>query len=380
MRPLEGIKILDLSRIYAAPAGSMILADLGAEVIKVEHPSGSDSMRSLGPYVNSQSTYYLCANRNKKSITLDLKNHDDQKIFKSMVRDADIVIENFKTGDMKKMMLDYEVLKEINKGLIYCAVTGFGQTGPLADEPGFDPVIQAMSGLMDVTGEPCAQGVKVGVPIADILTSNYVVIAILSALRLRDITQEGRFMDISLLDVQLSSLANVSSAYLNSNYQSKRLGNRHNNVTPYQVFECSDGPLMICIGTDAQFVKFCEMIGLKNLAEDTRFRSNSLRKTHEEELIKIVEPIIVQKNRALWIDLLKMYKLPGGYVNTIEEALTQPQVQARDMIGSMEHPTYGKIKFIKNPLQHANLNISYDYAPPLLGQHNNEILNIQSNS
>lgn len=347
MRPLDGIRVLDLSRVYAAPAASMLLADLGAEVIRIEHPDGSDSMRDWGPFVNDQSTYYLCANRNKKSIVLNLKKQEDKEKFLSFVADADVVLENFKTGDMARMGLSYEVLKKVNPRIIYCAVTGFGQTGPLANEPGFDPVIQAMSGLMDVTGDAEGEATKVGVPISDILTSNYVAIGILAALRLRDQTNVGQFIDLALLDVQLSSLANVSSAYLNAHFVSKRLGNKHNNVAPYQVFPCADGPLMFCIGTDAQFKKFCHMIGRKEWAEDPRFKTNTLRKQNEQELTELLQEITVSKSRDEWLSLLQQHKIPGGRVNTIEEALEQPQVKARNLIGELEHPVYGKVKLLK---------------------------------
>ncbi len=372
MQPLNNIRVLDLSRVYAAPAGSMLLADLGAEVIRVEHPDGSDSMRDWGPFLNEQSTYYLCANRNKKSITLDLKTDEDKEKFKELVKDADIILENFKTGDMERMGLSYEELKKINPQLIYCAVTGFGQTGPLAYEPGFDPVIQAMSGLMHVTGATDGEATRVGVPIADILTSHYVVISILSALRIRDITNNGQFIDLALLDVQMSSLANVASAYLNTGFASERLGNRHNNVAPYQVFNCADGPLMICVGSDGQFQKFCTMLERQEWATDARFKTNTMRKQHEAELVQLISDITITKTRDEWIALLQQYKIPGGRVNSIAEALEQPQVMARDMIGEIEHKKYGKIKFVKNPLQFSNLNIQYKLAPPILGEHTNE--------
>lgn len=369
MQPLENIRILDLSRVYAAPAGSMMLADLGAEVIRVEHPEGSDSMRDWGPFLQQQSTYYLCANRNKKSMTVDLKSEEGQLYFKELVKDADIVLENFKTGDMARMGLNYEELKKINPRLIHCAVTGFGQTGPLAHEPGFDPVIQAMSGLMSVTGDADGEATKVGVPIADILTSNYVVISILAALRMRDLTNEGQFIDLSLLDVQMSSLANVASAYLNAGFVSERLGNRHNNVAPYQVFSCADGPLMICAGTDAQFQKLCTILQRPQWATDARFSTNTLRKQHEAELTSMITDITLTKTRDEWIELLQKYKIPGGRVNTIAEAMTQPQIVARDMIGELTHEQYGTMKFVKNPLQFSGLNIQYHSAPPTLGEH-----------
>lgn len=228
---------------------------------------------------------------------------------------------------------------------------------------------------MDVTGNPNGEATKVGVPIADILTSNYVVIGILAALRLRDQTNEGQFIDLALLDVQLSSLANVSSAYLNADFASKRLGNKHNNVAPYQVFPCSDGPLMFCVGTDAQFERFCQMIKREEWATDQRFKTNSARKQNEQELTELLEEITVTKTRDEWLTLLQQYKIPGGRVNTIAEALGQPQAKARDLIGEMEHPSYGRVKFVKNPLQHSGLNISYDQAPPLLGEHTADIIN-----
>ncbi|MEK4231351.1 CaiB/BaiF CoA transferase family protein [Solibacillus sp. FSL H8-0538] len=372
MQPLENIRVLDLSRVYAAPAGSMMLADLGAEVIRVEHPDGSDSMRDWGPFLNDQSTYYLCANRNKKSMTLDLKTEDAREQFKELVKDADIILENFKTGDMARMGLSYEELKKVNPRIIYCAVTGFGQTGPLASEPGFDPVIQAMSGLMDVTGASEGEATRVGVPIADILTSHHVVISILAALRMRDQTNEGQFIDLALLDVQMSSLANVASAYLNTGFASKRLGNRHNNVAPYQVFACADGPLMICAGTDGQFQKLCVMMEREEWAKDERFVTNTMRKQHEDELVEMITAVTITKTRDEWLALLQQHKIPGGRVNTIAEALEQPQMIARDMIGELEHEQYGKVKFVKSPLKFSSLNIDYKLAPPILGEHTNE--------
>lgn len=376
MRPLQNIKILDLSRVYAAPAGTMILADLGAEVIRVEHPEGSDSMREWGPFVNGVSTYYMCANRNKKSITLNLKNEQDREVLLDLVRESDVIVDNFKTGDMRKMGLHYERLKEINPRIIQCSVTGFGQTGPLAEVPGFDPVIQAMSGLMDVTGDPAGEAIKVGVPIADILTSNYVAIGILAALRQRDLTGEGQFIDLALLDVQMSSLANVSSAYINAQFESERLGNRHNNVAPYQVFPCADGPLMFCVGTEEQFKKFCTMINREQWITDERFKTNTLRKQNEQQLIASITDITVTKTRDDWIELLQQYKIPGGRVNSIAEAFEQPQVIARNLVGTVTHPIYGEVKFVKNPLQHSSFNISYNEAPPLLGEHTDEILKL----
>ncbi|WP_102691306.1 CaiB/BaiF CoA transferase family protein [Rummeliibacillus pycnus] len=377
-QPLEGIRILDLSRVYAAPAGSMILADLGAEVTRIEHPNGMDSTRDWGPYINGQSTYYLCANRNKKSMILNLKDEADLQILKELLVDADVIVENFKTGDMEKMGLGYEECKKLNPRIIYCSVTGFGHTGPLAAEPGFDPVIQAMSGLMDVTGAIDGEPTKVGIPIADILTAHYVAISILAALRMRDFTNEGQSIDLSLLDVQISNLANVASSYLNGGTISKRLGNSHNNVAPYQVFHCSDGPLMVCVGSDRQFEKFCKMIDREEWVLDERYKTNTRRKENEGELVEKIAEILIQKTRDEWIEQLQKYKIPGGRVNTIAEALEQPQIIARNMIGEIEHPQYGKVKFVKNPMQFSGLNIDYKLAPPILGEHTNQFLPLTS--
>lgn len=377
MQPLENIKVLDLSRVLAAPTGTMLLGDLGAEVIRIEHPEGSDSMREWGPFSNGQSTYYLSANRNKKSITLDLKLESEREKFKKLVKDADIIIENFKTGDMEKLGVHYKELQKVNPSIIHIAVTGFGQTGPLASEPGFDPVIQAMSGLMDVTGAIDGEPTRVGVPIVDILTSHYVVIGALAALRQRDLTGKGQFIDLSLFDVQLSSMANVTSAYLNAGYISKRLGNQHNNIAPYQAFKCKDGLIMICAGTDSQFVKLCNMLDRSEWVQDERFKTNVLRKTHENLLADMINDITVTKNREDWLGLLQEYKIPGGQVLTVAEALEHPQTKARNLIGEIEHPIYGNIKFIKNPLQFSDLNIDYKNAPPILGEHNETLSELE---
>ena len=240
--PLEDLKILDLSRVYAAPAGSMILGDLGADVIRIESPKGTDSMREWEPFVENESTYYFSANRNKRSVTINLKSEIGKSLFLKLVKNADVVLENFKTGTVDRLGIGYEQLKEINPNIIMCSVTGYGQTGPYCKEPGFDPVIQAISGLMDVTGETDGEPTRVGVPVVDIISSLYTAISIISAVRLRDKGGEGQHIDISLLDVQMSSLANVASSYLMAGYISKRLGNQHNNVVPYQVFQCKDQP------------------------------------------------------------------------------------------------------------------------------------------
>lgn len=373
-QPLEDIRILDLSRVYAAPAGSMILADLGADVIRIESPEGTDNMREWGPFVNEESTYYFSANRNKRSITLNLKEETGKEIFLDLVRKADIVLENFKTGTMKRLGLSYEYLKTINDQLIMCSVTGFGQTGPYKEEPGFDPVIQAISGLMDVTGDADGEPTKIGVPIADMLTSNYVAISIMSAIRMRDFNNEGQHIDLSLLDVQISSLANVSSSYLNAGTVSKRVGNSHNNVVPYQVFHCKDHPIMLCAGNNGLYIKLCNLLGHPEWATDSKYCTNDKRLENEEELVSKIKEIMQKKTADEWLTLLSEVKIPAGRVNTIQQAFDHSQIQSRDTVEKINHPIIGNIKMTKSPMRFSNLNISSRYAPPLLGEHTQEFL------
>ena len=372
-KPLEDIRVLDLSRVYAAPAGAMILSDLGADVIRVEPPGGSDSMRDWGPFVNGESAYYFTANRNKRSITLNLKEDEGKAMFFELLKKSDVVIENFKTGTMEKLGLGYEKLREANPGVVLCSVTGFGHTGPLSKNPGFDPVVQAMSGLMDVTGAIDGEATKVGIPIADILTSVYVALSVTAAIRQRDKTGEGQAIDMSLLDVQISSMANVASAYLNTGMVSERLGNRHNNVTPYQVFQCADNPIMICAGNDGLFRKFALVLGHPEWGSDERYKTNLQRKENEVELISLISPIIETKTSDEWLSKLAKAGVPAGRVNDVSQALEQEQVVARDSVESLKHPVIGEVKMVKNPMRFSNLTIESNVAPPLLGEHTESI-------
>lgn len=367
--PMEDLKILDLSRVYAAPAGSMILADLGADVIRIESPKGTDSMRDWEPFLKNESTYYFSANRNKRSVTINLKNEQGKSLFLQLVKNADIVLENFKTGTMDQLGIGYEQLKEINSRIILCSVTGYGQTGPYCHEPGFDPVIQAISGLMDVTGERGGEPTRVGIPIVDIISSLYTAISIISAVRLRDKGGKGQHIDISLLDVQMSSFANVASSYLMTNYISKRLGNQHNNVVPYQVFQCKDRSLMIAVGNDKQFKNLCEIINRPEWLEDEKFRTNSARVENRDEITELLQPIFKQKTADEWFKILSTYKIPSGPVNNIEQAFNHPQVQAREIVEEISHPTLGKVKLVKNPIRFSNIPLTIRKHPPLLGEH-----------
>ncbi|RSK33772.1 CaiB/BaiF CoA transferase family protein [Bhargavaea beijingensis] len=373
MQPLDDIRVLDVSRVYAAPAGAMTLGDLGADVIRVEPPGGSDSMRDWGPFVEGESTYYMSANRNKRSVTINLKDPEGKRLFLDLVKTADVVIENFKTGTMENLGVGYETLKEENPGIILCSVTGFGHTGPLSRNPGFDPVIQAMSGLIDVTGHPDKEGTKVGIPIADIITSSYVVIGVLAALRQRERTGEGQAIDLSLLDVQMASMANVGSAYLNTGMVSKRLGNQHNNVTPYQVFQTADDPIMICAGNDGLFAKLADLLGHPEWATDPQYRTNADRKKNEKEIVSNIQELLYGKKSDEWLPLLQKAGVPAGRVNTISQALEQEQVVARGGVESVKHPKAGEIKLLASPLRFSNLGIETRLPPPGLGEHNEEV-------
>ncbi|OCA82109.1 CaiB/BaiF CoA transferase family protein [Pseudobacillus wudalianchiensis] len=372
LQPLHDIRVLDLSRVYAGPVGAMTLGDMGADVIRVEPPGGSDSLREWGPFKNGESTYYLSANRNKRSITLNLKTEEGKKLFLDLVEKSDVVIENFKSGTMEKLGLNYEILKEKNKGIIVCSVTGFGQNGPLGLLPGFDPVIQAMSGLMDVTGAPNGEATKVGIPIADIITSVYVALGIVAAIRQRDLTGEGQYIDMSLLDVQVSSMANVATAYLNTGMISVRKGNQHNNVAPYQLFQTADFPIMICAGNDHLFRKLSHALDHPEWGSDERFLTNNDRKQHEEELVDLIEEVLATRMSSEWVEIISKAKVPVGRVNNIQQALEQDQVIARGGIETVPHAT-GEVKLLASPLRHSGLNIQTKFGPPTLGQHNQEV-------
>ncbi|MBS4189784.1 CoA transferase [Bacillus sp. FJAT-49705] len=372
IQPLHDIRVLDLSRVYAAPAGAMTLGDMGADVIRVEPPGGSDSMREWGPFINGESTYYLSANRNKRSITLNLKTEEGKKLFLNLVEKSDVVIENFKSGTLDKLGLNYEVLKGRNSRLIVCSVTGFGQDGPLGLLPGFDPVIQAMSGLMDVTGDPNGEATKVGIPIADIITSVYVALGIVAAIRQRDLTGEGQYIDMALLDVQVSNMANVASAYLNTGMISVRKGNQHNNVAPYQVFQTADFPIMICAGNDNLFRKLSQTLDHPEWGSDGRFLTNDDRKQNEDELVKLIEEVLATKTSSEWVEILAEAKVPVGRVNNIQQALEQDQVIARGGIETVPYAA-GEVKLLASPLRHSGLNIQTKFGPPGLGQHNKEV-------
>jgi crotonobetainyl-CoA:carnitine CoA-transferase CaiB-like acyl-CoA transferase len=372
---LEGIRIIDVSRVLAGPFCSMILGDLGAEVIKIEHYKTGDETRGWGPpFVNGESAYYLCANRNKQSITLNLKSEEGKEIFRRLVTSSDIVVQNFKAGTMEKMGLGYESLKELNPTLIMASITGFGSTGPYKDLPGYDYIIQAMSGLMSITGEPDGSPMKVGVAIADVLTGLYTCIGILSALHHRTQTGEGQEIDISLLDCQISSLINVASNYLCSGVIPGRLGNQHPNIVPYQVFSAMDGELVVAVGNDEQFKRFAAALGRPVLAEMDEFIHNENRIENKTKLIPICEELLSKKTKQEWKEILDAAGIPNGPINTVREMFDDLQIKAREMVVEMDHPLIKDLKLTGSPIKLSKSPVKMRHHPPLYGEHTEAVL------
>ncbi|AXN40241.1 CoA transferase [Peribacillus butanolivorans] len=372
---LDGVRIIDVSRVLAGPFCSMILGDLGADVIKIEHHESGDETRGWGPpFAQGESAYYLCANRNKQSMTLNLKSEKGKEIFRKLVSSGDIVVQNFKTGTLEKMGIGYEELKEFNPQLIMASITGFGLTGPYKDLPGYDYIIQAMSGLMSITGETDGSPMKVGVAIADILTGLYTCIGILSALHHREKTGEGQEIDISLMDCQVSSLVNVASNYLFNGITPERMGNQHPNIVPYQTFHASDGELVVAVGNDEQFRRFTYVLERPDLAEQEQFKRNENRLLNKEELIPIVEDLLKRKTKKEWKMLLDDAGIPNGPINTIAEMLEDPQIKARNMLVNMEHPTVENLRVTGSPLKLSKTPVTMRKHPPLYGEHTDSIL------
>ena len=378
---LDGLKVLDLSRILAGPWCSQMLADLGADVIKIERPGGGDDTRGWGPpYVGNEngepieSAYFLSTNRGKRSLAIDISQPQGQAIIRSLAEKADVMIENFKVGGLKKYGLDYEGLKGPNPGLIYCSITGFGQDGPYAESPGYDFMIQGLGGLMHITGEPDGQPVKVGVAVADIMTGMYASVAILAALNHRQITGEGQYIDLALLDCQVAMLANQASNYLTSGISPQRLGNAHPNIVPYQVFQTADGFIIVAVGNDTQFARYCQLLGLDGLSSDEKFATNKARVANRDELTALIQPKMLKYSSEYWVAELQKSKIPTGAINDIEQVFTHPQIQHRQMNINLPHDEAGHVDLVANPINFSKTKIKYDKSPPMLGQHSLEIL------
>lgn len=386
MRALEGIRVLDLSRVLVGPWCSQILADLGAEVIKIEHPDRGDDTRFWGPpwmkddqgENTQESAYYQTANRNKLSVCVDIAQPEGQDIIQKMVLNSDILIENFKTHSLKKYGLDYESLKKINPKLIYCSITGFGQTGPRAEQPGYDFIIQGLGGLMSITGEKddLAGGgpQKVGVAVTDLTTGLYATIAIQAALLARNKTGIGQHLDISLLDVQISMLANQGMNYLSSNIAPVRTGNSHPNIVPYQVFKAKNSHFILACGNDSQFKALCHAIDRADLNQNMDFQTNALRVKHRIALTETLQNHFMSQNAAYWVEKINAVKVPVGLINNIAQALDEPQVKHRNMVVEQAHPLNQNFKMIGSPLKLSDTPVEYQSPPPTLGQHTFSVL------
>ena len=383
---LSHIRVLDLSRILAGPWAGQILADLGADVIKVERPGPGDDTRGWGPpwikddqgQDTSVAAYYLCANRNKRSITVDITQPEGQDIVRRLAAQSDVVLENFKLGGLKQYGLDYDSLKAVNPRLVYCSITGFGQDGPYAPRAGYDFLIQGLGGLMSITGrpdgEPGAGPMKVGVALTDILTGLYATNAVLAALAWREKSGEGQYIDMALLDVQVACLANQAMNYLATGSNPRRMGNAHPSIVPYQDFPTADGHMILAIGNDGQFARFCEVAGRPELAADVRFTTNRARVENRAELIPLLNEITATRTTAEWIAQLEARAVPCGPINGLAEVFADPQVQARGLAVKMPHPEAGEVPLVASPIRLSKTPVEYRRAPPLVGEHTDEIL------
>lgn len=373
---LANIKVLDLSRVLAGPYCTMIMGDLGAEVIKVESPGGSDETRKWGPpFIDEVSAYYLSANRNKKAITLDLKSEAGVEIIKKLVQESDVIINNFKTGTMDRFGLGYDVLSELNPRIVYCSITGFGETGPDRHIPGYDFIIQAMSGLMSITGTKESGPQKTGVAIVDVLTGLYACIGIQAALLERVQSGKGQKLDISLYDSAVSALVNIGSNYLMAEQIPKTLGNTHANIVPYQAFQTLDGEMVIAVGNDHQFKAFCDVLGKPDYANNILFQTNPNRVKNRDQLVPLLQAILLTKETAYWQEQCRNNNIPSGPIQNLEEVVHDKQLQARKMFITQDHPTVGRIKLIGSPLKLSRTPVQMKYHPPNPGEHNEEIMN-----
>jgi formyl-CoA transferase len=374
MQPLNGIRVLDLSRVLAGPYCTMVLGDLGADVIKVESPEGDETRGWGPPFAEGESAYYLCVNRNKRSIVVDFKTEEGHAILHELVKQSDVLVENFRPGTLARFSLGYKSVSALNPKLIYCSITGFGQTGPLRDKPGYDFMIQAMGGLMSITGEPEGEPMKVGVAVADLFAGQNAVIAILAALQARTQTRKGQHLDISLFDSQLGMLANVASNYLISGHLPKRYGNAHANIVPYQSFQARDAWFVLTVGNDKQFERLCGVIGNSELVNNARFSSNSQRVKNREELIELLKPIFMEKTASEWLSALEAAEIPCGPINTLDKVFSMPQVEARDMLIHLQHAKIGDLRLVGSALELSDTPVDYKLPPPRLGEHTEAVL------
>lgn len=383
--PLAGYKVLDMSRVLAGPWAGQMLADLGAEVIKIERPNQGDDTRHWGPpYLQDQdgnnssdAAYFFCTNRGKQSVTVDITEPQGQEIIRQLAVQCDVLIENYKVGGLKKYGLDYGSLAEINPRLIYCSITGFGQTGPYAERPGYDFLIQGMGGLMSITGEPDSEDggpVKVGVAVTDLFTGLYAANAIQGALLERHQSGLGQYIDLALLDVQAAVLANQASNYLTGGTVPGRLGNAHPNIVPYQAFATADGHLILAVGNDSQFRRLCTVLDMPDWADNSDYATNSARVVNRQSLCGEISQRLTQQDSAHWLHLLEQHQVPCGPINSIDQVFQDPQILARNMLVTMEDKRAGEVQLVGNPINYSRSGIEYTVPPPILGDNTDSVL------
>ena len=378
--PLKGLRVFDLTRVLAGPTCSQMLGDLGADVIKIEKPGSGDDTRGFAPPVmpgTNESAYFVGVNRNKRSVTLDIAQKEGQELALALIADCDILVENFKVGALAKYGLGYEQLHAKFPKLVYCSITGFGQTGPYAPRPGYDSLIQGMGGVMSLTGEPDGQPQKVGVPVADLFAGLYGCIGILAAIRHRDATGIGQQIDIGMLDTHVAWLANQGMNYLATGENPVRLGNQHPNIVPYQVFPTADGYMVLSVGNDPTFKRFCEAFELTHLLADPRFATNAARVANRQLVTDTLTPMMQTHPTEWWVDRLEQLKIGCGPINTLQQVFADPHVQARGVVVEMPHaslPDGGTVKVIANPVRLSETPADYRLPPPVLGQHTDEVL------
>jgi formyl-CoA transferase len=385
-KALGHIRVLDLTRVLAGPWCAQNFADLGADVIKIERPGAGDDTRAWGPPFlqdeqgrdTKEAAYYLAANRGKRSVTVDIASAEGQEIIRKLARVSDVVLENYKVGQLKKYGLDYASLKREKPDLIYCSITGFGQDGPYAQRAGYDFIVQGIGGFMSITGErddlPGGGPQKAGVAISDLMTGMYATVAVMAALSHRDRTGEGQYVDMALLDVQVAMLANMSTNYLASGEPPTRWGNAHPNIVPYQTFATSDGHIIVAVGNDGQYRKFVEAGDRPQLATDERFSTNPMRVRYRDTLVPLLADMVKTRTRQQWIDALEAAGVPCGPINNLDDVFENPQVTARGMRVDLPHPAGGKVKLVGSPMKLSATPPQYEMPPPMLGQHTDEVL------
>jgi formyl-CoA transferase len=385
-KALGHLRVLDLTRVLAGPWCTQLLADLGADVIKIERPGSGDDTRAWGPpYLKdaqgqdtTEAAYYLAANRGKRSVTIDIATAEGQQLLRRLAAASDIVVENYKVGQLVRYGLDYASLSRLDDRLIYCSITGFGQDGPYRDRAGYDFIIQAMGGFMSITGErddlPGGGPQKAGVAISDLMTGMYAAVAILAAVAQRERTGRGQYIDMALFDTMIAMLANMNMNYLTTGRAPRRAGNAHQNIVPYQVFAAADGEVVIAVGNDGQYAKFCEIAGRPDLATDPRYAKNADRVRNRAELVPLLEALVRDRPAAYWAEKLEAAGVPCGPINSIAEALADPQAVARGLRVDLPHPTAGIVPLVGLPIRMSDSPPAYDRPPPLLGEHTDEVL------